>query len=139
MKKVIIILMFLFPSLLFSEKKAVNTTPRPFRKVEITNGTILAYMPDSGIRWHLKTGTNDQITTYGQVIQLRDGDKIRLKEKHNKYVIQASITNGSASLYYTRTFDARSFGKGITTTNGIIKLNKKQSPAGNVLKDAPKE
>lgn len=112
------------PLLAFSEQKTNETRIGPFERIEMTNDAIVTYLPDWGHRWIYKNGTNTEITTYGQTLHFRNGDNFQLIEKHSQYIFRAEITNGCGFLHYTFIFDTRSFGHGITTTNGIFKAKK---------------
>ena len=105
-----------------AQHKEINIGP--FKRIQITNDVIVAYLPDWGNKWRYTNGTNIEITSYGQILCFRNGDNFQMDEKHAHYAFRAEITNESGFLYYTLTFDARSFGHGITTTNGIFKAKK---------------
>jgi hypothetical protein len=124
MKRIGIVLMLIMPCIAFSEHKAQLTPTTPFKRLEMTNNTILAHMPDSGNRWILKNGTNREGTTYSQVLCLKNGDEIELIERHTQFTFRTEITNGCGFLHYKWIFDARSFGDDITTTRGTLKVGK---------------
>ena len=112
------------PCLAFSEHKAQQTPTSPFKRLEVTNNTVLAHMPDSGNRWIFKNGTNSEVTTYDQVLSLKNGDVVELIERHTQFTFRAEITNGCGFLHYKWTFDARSFGDDVITTNGTFETGK---------------
>lgn len=116
--------MLIVPCLAFSGHKAQHTTTSPFKRLEISANRILAHMPDSGNRWIFKNGTNSEVTTYGQILSLNNGDEVKLIERHTQFTFRAEITNGCGFLHYQRTFDARSFGDDVTTTNGTFETGK---------------
>jgi hypothetical protein len=87
--KIVLILMLIIPCLGLAGEKTDNDLFNPFAQIEMKDNIIMARLPDSGIKWYLKRGSNEEVTNYGQVIHLKNSDEIILIEKHTKYTIRA--------------------------------------------------
>ncbi len=120
--KIILILMILIPCSGSAVEKTEDDLLNPFAKIELKENTIVARLPDSGIRWLLKRGTQKEVTNYGQVIYLKNSDEIILVDKHTTYTIRAEIRGGRGFVHFTCMNDARSFGEGTTSTSGTIEV-----------------
>ena len=121
----IILLMVILPCFVLAQQKEKAIFSNPFNQIEINNNFIMARLPDSGIRWIIKRDSKKEVSTYGQVLQLKDGDVIILLEKHTRYNIQAEIREGLGFLHYTCIIDARFSGEDIKSASGTIEVKKR--------------
>ena len=91
----------------------------PFHSVIVSDDTIVATLPEVS-SWLVDDGsTESRKTKPGESFVLRAGSSLSLYERHSRYRMTAQIIP-TAGLTVESTFDARSFGDGITKKKFFI-------------------
>jgi len=94
-----------------------------FSSITLSNDIILAEMPLTQIRFlSFINGTNSGFVDSNHIFNLKSGDTLELVEKHYRITATPMITESNTELRVTTIFDARSFGDGIKTNQGTVKL-----------------
>lgn len=94
-----------------------------FSSVTLSNNSIVATMPLTQICFlSFLNGTNSGFAYPHQVFVLKSGDELELTEKHHRITATPIVTESNAELRVIQVFDARSFGRSVTTNEGTIKL-----------------
>jgi hypothetical protein len=92
----------------------------PFESVIQRNNSVVATLPGTP-RWLLKQASKEtRLTNPGEAFTLQDGDSFSLIERHSNYRVTCRISSGRAGLEIESTFDARSFGDGVTKKKYFI-------------------
>ncbi|MEO5916829.1 MAG: hypothetical protein ABIS50_21555 [Luteolibacter sp.] len=91
----------------------------PFQSIVVRDGAIIATLPAT-IAWMVTVGTSEpRRSKPEEAFTLHAGSVIRLSEHHSSYLVTAQITP-KAGLTIDSTFDARSFGHGVTKKTFFI-------------------
>jgi hypothetical protein len=98
------------------------TTPAdrsPFHSIVVRDGAIIATLPATPT-WLVTVGTSEpRRSKPEEAFTMRAGSVIRLSERHSSYQVTAQIIP-TAGLTIESTFDARSFGDGVTKKKFFI-------------------
>jgi len=93
---------------------AANAQLFPFQSVVLRGDTIEATLPQNA-RWLVESPpASPRLSKPSEVFRLRDGQSLRLVERHSTYRCIARVSAQSSGLAIENTFDTHSFG-GATT------------------------
>ena len=91
----------------------------PFHSVVVREDTVVATLPEVS-QWLVDEGSAEpRKTKPGESFVLRAGSSLSLYERHSSYQVTAQIIP-TAGLTIESTFDARSFGDGVTKKKFFI-------------------
>lgn len=91
----------------------------PFHSVVVRDGAIVATLP-SATKWMVRVGDSEpRQSKQAESFTMQAGSVIHLYERHSRYQVTAQIIP-KAGLNIESTFDARSFGDGVTKKKFFI-------------------